>query len=422
VKKIFRAARVVPAVGHVLENGAVLVVNGRVAAIGNIAQVRRLSGRDCSEEDFGDAVIFPGLVNAHCHLDYTFLRGALLPQPSFSTWLDRVGRLKRTISKEDIVASIERGLSEAISSGTTSLYSIASFPEVLPRLPPAPLRVWWFYELSDLRNRLHPDDLIEGALMFFDHPKRWQGGFGLSPHAPYSASRPLYELTKMCSGKYEMPWCTHVAESSEEFQMFQAGRGQLHNFLSSMGRDMSDTGNTSPLRSIFGDASTPGGCLLVHLNYLDEPDWEILARWGRHTHVVHCPSSHRFFAHQPFDFRRLQGCGARIAIGTDSGATGGTMDLRKEMRIFSSSFPEVPVLEIWRMVTEIPSAFLGNDFHAGNLRSGSPADFCVFNCPQSIGREDMWRFLMEDFTAPAAVYVGAEPGSGKPFSSTTTLT
>jgi aminodeoxyfutalosine deaminase len=408
VKKIFRAARMVPAIGQVVENGALLVVHGRVVASGTIADVRRWSAGSCAEEDLGDAVIFPGLVNAHCHLDYTFLRGALLPQPSFSTWLDRVGRLKRTISKEEFLASIERGLREAIKAGTTTLCSIASFPEVLPSLPCPPLRVWWFYELSDLRNRLHPDDLIEGALMFFDQPQRWQGGFGLSPHAPYSTSQQLYELTQMCCGKYEMPWSTHVAESAEEFEMFRHGRGKLHEFLLSMGRDMSDANGISPLRRVFSQTLTPAGCILIHLNYLDGEDWDLLGRWGRRTRVVHCPSSHRFFDHKAFEFHRIKACGAQIALGTDSGATGGSLDLRREMRLFSQTFPDVSIPEIWRMVTEIPSGFMGKKFLTGNLRPGSAADFCVFSCSSSVTHEDLWRFLMEEAPSPTGVYVGGE--------------
>lgn len=375
---------------------------------GTIADVRRWSGGNIPEQDLGDAVIFPGMVNAHCHLDFTFLRGALLPQRSFSTWLDRVGRLKRTISRDDIAASIRRGLFEATSAGTTSLCSIASFPEVLPGLHTLPLRVWWFYELSDLRNRLHPDDLIEGALMFFDQPHRWEGGFGLSPHAPYSTSKTLYELTRMCSAKYDMPWSTHVAESDEEFQMFQHGSGRLHDFLQSMGRGMSDTGGTSPLRRIFEDAPGPGGCILIHLNYLDDRDWEILAKWGGRAKVVHCPSSHKFFEHAPFAFDRLKECGARIALATDSGATGGNLDLRREMRIFSSLHTRTSPLELWRMVTEIPASFLERKSLTGNLRPGAVADFCVFSLPASLPAESLWQFLIEDFTPPLHVFVAGE--------------
>jgi len=408
MKEIFCAAKLVPAIGQVVDQGALAVEDGKVLASGPISEVRQLAGEDCSMHDLGDTIIFPGLVNAHCHLDYTFLRGALLPQTSFTTWLDRVGRMKRTLADRDIAMSIGRGLREAAAAGTTSLCSISSFPEVLLQLPPPALRVWWFYELSDLRNRLHPDELIQGALMFFDRHPRWQGGFGLSPHAPYSTSQALYELTRLCVAKYEMPWCTHVAESREEWEMFQHGRGRLYDFLHSLGRNMSDSGGTSPLRRIFGGETSPGNGLLVHLNYLDGGDWDLLRQWGQRTRVIHCPSSHRFFGHDPFPFERLRECGARIALATDSGATGGSLDLRREMRIFAEEHPEVSLPEVWRMVTEIPASFLGQQTVTGRLQRGAAADFCLFSQPGHLPADEVWQFLLQVEGGPQSVYVGGK--------------
>ena len=422
----FEARWVVPAIGEILSPGALAVEQGSVVAVGSPEEVweqtRHRPGAPGAVVDLGEAVIFPGLINAHAHLDYTCLRGALLPPKSFTSWLDRVGQIKRSLSDEDFLESLHRGLHEAAISGTTSLCSIESFPQLLPRLPPPRIRVWWFYELSDLRHRHHPDDLIRGSLMFFEQQSGWRGGFGLSPHAPYTASAGLYQLSRTCATKYGMPWTTHVAESSEEMAMFAQRQGPLFDFLSSLGRDMGDTGpHCSPLRQVLGATGNLDNAILVHLNYLDEGDWRLLRAGGASARaaparVVHCPSSHRFFGHSPFPEEGLRAVGARIALATDSGATGGSLDLREELRLFQESRPEMPATELWKMVTTIPAEFLGRGQEAGHLRPGAWADFVVFRPPAEPATvpvaESFWQCLIDDRRLPLSVWVEGRPVAG----------
>lgn len=415
--KRFEAQWVIPAIGSILSPGALAVAEGRIVAVGSPEEVRQFAQTRPDGpgpvQHLGEGVLFPGLINAHAHLDYTCLRGALLPPRSFSSWLDRVGQIKRTLSDTDFLESLRRGLHEAAASGTTTVCSIESFPQLLPRLSPPRIRVWWFYELSDLRHRHHPDDLIQGSLMFFEHQSGWKGGFGLSPHAPYSASDELFALSQACAMQHSMPWTTHVAESAEEMEMFTQGKGPLFDFLNRLGRDMQDCGrDISPLRHIQDSVHHPPGGILAHLNYLDEKDWHLLDSWGTATAVVHCPSSHRFFGHHPFNYKRLRDTGARIALGTDSGATGGGLDLREELRIFRRTHPDVAATTLWEMVTSIPASFLGQQHALGHLQPGACADFVVFRPPAHLTRESLWDALIEDHQNPMSVWVDGTPVAG----------
>ncbi len=186
-------------------------------------------------EDLGDCILMPGLINAHCHLDFTVMRGAILQQESFSHWVRRINDLKRTLTDEDYLQSIFNGFAELRRWGTTTVFNIESFPELMVHMPPPLIRAWWFYELIDVRNRIHTEEVVAGALTFFEKHPNWLGGFGLSPHAPYTTSGALYKLAKFCCEKYAMPWTTHLAETDEEFEMFVSASGPLHDFLKSLG-------------------------------------------------------------------------------------------------------------------------------------------------------------------------------------------
>ena len=337
---------------------------------GKITRVGRWDGTPAT--DLGDVVLMPGLINAHCHLDFTVMRGAILPNASFSQWVRRINDLTRTLRDDEYLASIAAGFEELRNYGTTSVLNIESFPELMVRMPPPPLRTWWFYEMIDLRNRFHTEEVVAGALSFFETRPGWLGGFGLSPHAPYTASPELYRLSKFCCEKYGMPFTTHVAESDEEFAMFFYADGPLHGFLSELGRDMSDTGIFSPLARLHNDGSLPAGALLAHMNTLAESDWALLR--GRDYSVVHCPCCHEYFDRPEFPLERFLKEGINVCLGTDSLASNKKLSLFAEMQRLAKTHPGIPPASLLEMVTCKAAAAIGMAGKLGELSPGAEAD------------------------------------------------
>ena len=114
--------------------------------------------------DLGERVLMPGLVNAHCHLDYTMMRRAIQPQRSFTGWIRHINALKRSLSLDDYRDSIARGFSELQRWGTTTVANIESFPELLPEMAAPPIRTWWFLEMIDLRHLVTSEDVVKQLL------------------------------------------------------------------------------------------------------------------------------------------------------------------------------------------------------------------------------------------------------------------
>ena len=337
---------------------------------GKITRVGRWDGSPAT--DLGDVILMPGLINAHCHLDYTAMRGAILPNASFTQWVRRINELKRMLDDDDYLASIAAGFDELRASGTTSVLNIESFPELMVRMPIPPLRTWWFYEMIDLRNRFHTEEVVAGALSFFENRPGWLGGFGLSPHAPYTASTELFRLSKFCCEKYAMPFTTHVAESDEEFSMFRHADGPLHTFLSSLGRDMSDTGSTSPLARLLEDDALPAGALLAHMNSLAESDWALLRT--RDFSVVHCPCCHEYFGRPAFPIERFLREGVNVCLGTDSLASNKRLSLFAEMQCLARNHPVLKPGTLLDMATRNAAAAIGRAGKLGELTAGAAAD------------------------------------------------
>jgi len=337
---------------------------------GLIVDAGRWDGRPA--RDLGEVVIMPGLVNSHCHLDYTAMRGAILSSQHFSTWIRRINELKRTLTDEDYLASISAGFSDMLGRGTTCVLNIESFPELMLHLPAPPLRTWWFYEMMDVRNRVHTEEVVAGALSFFEDRRGWSGGFGLSPHAPYTTSPALYRSARFCCEKYGMPFTTHLAESVEESEMFRDGAGELFDFLQGLGRNMSDTGRCSPIAHLMENDALPEGALLVHMNHLEHSDWDLLR--GKNFHIVHCPRCHDYFKRPPFPLKRFLEEGFNVCLGTDSLASNSSLDMFAEMRQLARTYPDLDPHTILDMVTRNPARALGLSGRLGSILPGAFAD------------------------------------------------
>ena len=363
-----------------------------VEAAGKWEEVR---GRFPAEavEDLGEVTVTPGWINAHCHLDYSTLRHAILPSASFAEWVGRINAVKRTMAQEDYLAAIAKGFQEFAKWGTTTLLNIESFPELMWKMPAPPLRTWWCYELIDVRRVIPTEELVAGALLFFQQaadghaPEDWLGGTGLSPHAPYTASQEMYRLARECARQAGMPWTTHLGESADERAMFVEGRGPLFDFLQGIGRPTADCGHGRSALAQLTEAGCVGPeCIAVHLNDWEEEDFALVEAGGALAGmtVVHCPLSHRYFRHVRFPWERLRAAQVNLCIGTDSPASDGSFSPLEEVRAAAKIYPLAGPEEWLETITRNPARALGLEGKLGCIRPGAWADLAAWPCGRNV--------------------------------------
>ncbi|MDD2676122.1 MAG: amidohydrolase family protein [Methylacidiphilaceae bacterium] len=381
--------------GEVLVPGMVRVLGSRIVQVAEELSPRMGEERVVLEE----AVLSPGLLNAHVHLDYTGLRGKL-PAVSFPAWVKEILRLKASLHRESLEAALGEGFGLLARSGTTGVGNMEAYPELLLLAERFPLRCWWFLELIDLRPHLWSEEATCAVLQFFDDPPGPLGKLGLAPHAPYTASPELYRLVREGAERFRLPVTTHVAESPEEWTMFCQGEGELLDLVSQAGRPRPKGAELSPLQWLDRTGGLAPGMLLVHLNYLCEADWALLAR--REFPVVHCPKSHAFFSYAPFPLERMLSLGIPVCLGTDSLASNDTLDLREEIRQARQLHPGIPPERWWEMVTAAPARALGLPGTLGEIRSGAWADLAAFRWGSGL---DPWEACIESREEPLFLMV-----------------
>jgi aminodeoxyfutalosine deaminase len=394
--KIVRSRVVVPMVGEPIENGAIAILGNQITGVGQFEEVRASHGGEVL--DLGEQILLPGLINAHCHLDYTLLRGKIPPQGSFTDWIRAINASKAALSEEDYIASINAGLAESQKFGTTTLLNLEAFPELLPRLSRPSLRVWWCAEMIDIRKPVPVREVWENLRGWFGSHPEWIGGFGLAPHAPFTASAQLFFEASVISRKYRVPMTTHVAESNEEMQMFRDASGPLYDFLGSIGRAMTDCGGRTPLSSLLESQVLDEHWILAHLNELTEGDFDLLTGAARFQ-IAHCPRSHTYFGHPPFGLRRLRTLGFNICLGTDSLASNSSLSLFDEMRELLRKEPWVSPEEVLTMATVNGARAMGQADALGKISPGFRADLIAIPSAET-GRDVFDTIVAFEGTVP----------------------
>ena len=379
---IIRARTVVTMDGAPIGNGAVAVSDDRIADVGKFDEIK---SRNAGEiVDLGEQALLPGLINAHCHLDYTCLRAKIPPQKSFTDWIRAINAEKANLSPKDYLASINEGFGETKEFGTTTIANLTAFPDLISQTIP-PIRTWWFAELIDVRTPYRASEIVDRAVESLKSAPNW----GLAPHALFTASRDLYRRCEEVALRDNILLTTHLAESQEEMEMFHDASGPLYEFLKNIGRSMDDCGNRTPLElfltirdssASLRSARNDNNWLLAHLNELTESDFELLENLERKPHIVHSPRSRDYFKHSEFPFEKLRALGFNICLGTDSLASNESLSLFAEMRAFQKEFPGVRPEEILQMVTVNPARALRQENALGQIRSSCRADLISIPC------------------------------------------
>jgi cytosine/adenosine deaminase-related metal-dependent hydrolase len=367
---IIRARYVLPMDQPPIEDGAVVVDGDKIVAVGKAAEIR--AAHTGEVRDLGERVLAPGLINAHCHLDYTRLRGEVGWNGSFTAWILQLVAAKQLHSEKEFAGAIPRGLDMLAKSGTTTVVNIESFPGLIDQVPPTKLRVWWCLELIDLNRKDEAKAVADAAVEFIAAHPDMHGGFGLSPHAPYTVSGELYRLSAQYARARNIPLTTHVAESEEEDEMIRRGTGQMYDYFFRAGRDMSDCKRAGPVQLLSEYGVLGPDCIAAHANCLTPLDITLLRQTG--THVVHCPKTHRFFQRDMPFFQTMKDQGINVCLGTDSMASNDSLNMLDEMQQMAQVFPRLSAQELLEMTTVNAAKALNQTGKLGRIAPGAWAD------------------------------------------------
>jgi 5-methylthioadenosine/S-adenosylhomocysteine deaminase len=300
--------------GDPIPAGAVAIGDdGRIAGVGTIA--------DLGEGDhFPEAVILPGFVNAHSHLEYAVYAG-FGDGLSFGPWIALHVERKQRLDLEGMEAIARQGALDCLRSGITTVGDCSFSGAAATACAELGLRAIVYLEVfgadaTPLAERFEPmRERISDALS-----DRVQ--LGISPHAPYTCSVDLYRA----SSALGLPLATHLAESEAETEFLQTGSGSWQAFAEMLVPPPGRTG----IRAL-ADAGLLGPHVVAaHCVQAGEDEIELLA--SNDVAVAHCPRSNAMLGCGIAPLTALREAGIRVCIATDSPASTPSFDMFDELR------------------------------------------------------------------------------------------
>lgn len=386
---LHRARWVVPVQGPVLEDGAVVTAQGRIVAMGRAKEVCP-DFPQATVRDHGHGALLPALVNAHCHLEFSALRGRVPPRSDLVAWLEAAMSGFARLSPDEIVQGVQQGVAELRRFGTALVAETSNTGLSLPLLAQGPLEFHYFYECLGFNN-LQAGPLEADFGIFGTEQARSLGNFSAAAHAPYSVSETLFKRVNSWNRRHGRLNGVHLAESREEVRFLQEGNGAFQKLLEKVGRWRADykPPGLSPAAYLDRLGFLGPDTLAAHGIWLEEPDLEILARRG--TWVVLCPRSNCRTGSGFPNLPKLRRAGVRLALGTDSLASNEDLNLFQEMLILHERYLEVPIPELLALATLNGAKALKRDKDWGSIAPGKKAALLFIPLK---GGQDFWEALL----------------------------
>jgi 5-methylthioadenosine/S-adenosylhomocysteine deaminase len=394
-----------------LPNGAVLIgEDGRIEMVDADHTVPEPPG--CVRRDYGDAVITPGLANFHTHLELTGLNGGrALEEPHFPAWIRRLRELKAQRTRNDFLAAAREGVRQCLRQGVTMVADTGDTGIVAQALAEVGMRGVVYQEVFGPDPVLAPDSLraLQQSVAAL---RQWESErvvIGVSPHAPYTVSGPLYRDTCVWAREQRLPIALHIAESAEESALLATGTGGFADAWRRRHLPMPEPLGLTPVAFLdhwgvwgslgdAGDEQPPWDIIAIHAVRVPSDDIRLLAATG--SVIAWCPLANRAHGHGDAPVLEFDQVGLPVGLGTDSELSVGAIDLVGVARAVPSMTGAPARAVATRLVfqgTNLPGGRGEVEANGALVLPGHPADLAVFRCPAGA---DPWEAILAPASTP----------------------
>lgn len=387
----YHAPWILPISGSPIRDGWIAVDRGRVVALGHRAQTD--GARDV---DLGEVVILPGLVNAHTHLELSYLRNAVPPSAAFITWVRGIIAARRQGQDPhapEVRAAIGDAIDEVIASGTAIVGDVSNTLTTFGPLARSSLAAVVFYELIRF-SAPDPEAVVAQACHEIEGlvpTERVRAS--LAAHAPYSVAPLVFRAIRRAVDRDPFAPCSvHLSESAEEMEFIRSGGGPWRVLLEELGSwdpGWVPPGGT-PVQFLDDSGFLDARVLAVHGVHMTDADLRRLVVHG--TPLVTCPRSNGHTGAGTPPIEAFYRAGVRVAIGTDSLASVPDLNLFAELATMRALAPGVPGAALIDSATRQGARALAFDGDYGTIEPGKCARLITVAIPP--GTTDVEEYLV----------------------------
>lgn len=318
--------------------------------------------------EFYSGIICPGFINTHCHLELSHLHNQIPQKTGLLEFISQV------VSKRSLFENRESDMTNAdktmYNNGIVAVGDISNNNESFVVKQKSKILYHTFIELFDVFSE--SKNIFNQGKELFRKLKEFK--ISLSPHAPYSTSRVLFERITEHATDHEYPITIHNQEHVSENEMFEKKSGELFEFFQSKGADFSRfyVNQKTSLQTYSSWLPLKNHILFVHNVHTSIKDLNFLKSirsTDSFTFVI-CPLSNQYISNELPPLRMLLNHKIKVAIGTDSLASNSVLSIIAELYCLQQNFPEVPLQILLQCATKNGARALGIQNYFGSFKSG----------------------------------------------------
>jgi cytosine/adenosine deaminase-related metal-dependent hydrolase len=389
--------------GELLENGAIAVTGNSIAAVGPRRTIRRES-KD-RVVNLGDALVLPGFINMHTHLEECVVRGLTpLADETFASFSAKKNNRVKQAPLEQVKTGMKLLVRELLAEGTTTILESSRFGYSSDVLAGEPLRAWIVHEA-------HAEDLAQEKSIIDSLTSRIASesnriGIGVGFHTIYSLAPDTQKTLIDFATRNGYLWATHLAESAEELQAFSERKGDLYFHITRRKPWAFGDNTLGPMNAALTRNLIPSGGICFHCNYAGSHELSLLA--VKRVFVVHCFRYSELLGHKRFPLDVARNRRMQLCLGTEGIMPMGGLSMLDELFALKNMYPHIPALEMLGWITRTAANALKMGHLLGTLTPGKRADILAVRFSHGPKDDLLEELIMSDVEMAMVMVDGQE--------------
>ena len=326
------------------------------------------------KEEAGDdietykGIITPGFINCHCHIELSHMQGVVPTKTGLVEFVQQVMK-NRNAGEEAKITAMHAAEQELCNSGTVAVGDICNTTDSIELKQNSKLHWHNFIEVSGFVDAAAEKRFSDAKNILNEFNSKLGTQYStLSPHAPYSVSKTLFQLLNEETKNQLIT--IHNQESAAEDELYKNKQGDFLSLYKNFGIDISGfepTGKSS-LQSWLPYFTNNQNILLVHNTFIGKEDIDFIN--SQHYYCL-CPNANKYIEQRMPPINLLRNNNCNIVIGTDSYASNWQLNMLEEIKTIQQETAfTIPLEEILRWATINGAKALQLEKEIGNFDKG----------------------------------------------------
>lgn len=329
-----------------------------------------------------EGIVCPGLVNTHCHLELSYLKEKIPPHTGLIGFVQEIQKIRNLFSEQEIQQAIVNADEEMYANGVVAVGDIANTLWTKEVKQKSKIDYHTFVEIFGFL----PNNACEKLASGLDLQRQFAPlTTSLVPHAPYSVSKPLFDLL---AEHNQTLYSIHNQETSAENLWYEQKKGNFVQFYENFGMEASffEPSQKTSLQTVADYFPSKAKILLVHNSFSVKADVDYVKKQNLDVYWALCPCANLYIENVLPAVLMLIEQGCKITLGTDSLASNHGLSIWDEILALKQAFPSIEIKTMLQWATLNGATYLGIESKYGSFEKGKQPGIVWINHQQKIKR------------------------------------